>query len=276
MSRILQNRENVITQEFGNGHSGIDIVGTGHTADSITAHSNGTVIFCQKGYKNNKGAKGNASYGNCVKIQHTNGYCTLYAHLYSVNVNLGQIVKQGQVIGYMGNTGNSYGTHLHFEVWKNGSRINPKPYINSNFNTINKTDVIYQVYSCGQWLSNITNYNNSNGNGYAGLYGKPITGFRGHINNGQLQYRVHIKNGNWLDLVVNRNKDTNGDDYAGILGKEIDAIMMKSTIGQAKYRVHILNGEWLPWVNGYSQGDNNNGYAGNFGKAIDAIQIEIV
>ena len=133
MSRVLENKQNKITQEYGNGHSGIDIVGAGRTLDNIVAHSDGKVVFCQTGYKNNKGSKGNASYGNCVKIKHTNGYYTLYAHMNSVSVKLNQSVCKGQKIGVMGNTGNSYGSHLHFEVFDTSNkRINPKPYIDAD------------------------------------------------------------------------------------------------------------------------------------------------
>ena len=55
---------------------------------------------------------------------------TLYGHLSSVNVSVGQTVTQGQVIGYSGNTGNSYGAHLHFEVRVNGTAVDPMSYFN--------------------------------------------------------------------------------------------------------------------------------------------------
>ena len=75
------------------------------------------------------GSSGNASYGNCVKIRHDNGMYTLYAHLADVRVNINQYVSQGQDLGMMGNTGNSYGIHLHFEVFNtNNSRVNPENY----------------------------------------------------------------------------------------------------------------------------------------------------
>lgn len=142
MSRVLEKKQNKITQEYGKGHSGIDIVGAGRTLDNIVAHSDGKVVFCQTGHKNNKGSSGNASYGNCVKIKHTNGYYTLYAHLNSVSVRLNQTVCRGQVIGVMGNTGNSYGAHLHFEVFDTANkRINPKPYIDANLPGTNNSTI---------------------------------------------------------------------------------------------------------------------------------------
>ena len=66
----------------------------------------------------------NWSYGNYVMIDHGNGMVTLYAHCSSICVTVGQEVKQGEVIGYVGTTGNSTGNHLHFEVWQNGERTN--------------------------------------------------------------------------------------------------------------------------------------------------------
>ena len=71
-------------------------------------------------------------YGYTVKIQHDNGLVTLYAHLQTVKVVKGQQVSRGQTIGLIGNTGNSYGPHLHFEVIKNGVRQNPLNYVDPN------------------------------------------------------------------------------------------------------------------------------------------------
>lgn len=73
------------------------------------------------------------SYGNAVTINHGNGLCTRYAHLYSINVRAGQRVSKGQQIGVEGNTGNSFGTHLHFEVLNSlpwGALYNPGNYLN--------------------------------------------------------------------------------------------------------------------------------------------------
>ena len=129
-SRVLATQENHITNPFGNGHSGVDLGWQTTQIDGILAHSEGKVVFCQTGHSNNKGSTGNASYGNCVKLQHPNGYYTLYAHLSEVNVSYGQTVGKGQQIGRMGNTGNSYGNHLHFEVRNHQNTcIDPAPYI---------------------------------------------------------------------------------------------------------------------------------------------------
>ncbi|GLB52802.1 peptidase M23 [Neptunitalea chrysea] len=66
-----------------------------------------------------------SGYGNHIRINHGYGYISLYAHLSKYNVRKGQHVKRGDIIGYVGNTGRSRGPHCHYEVWKDGERINP-------------------------------------------------------------------------------------------------------------------------------------------------------
>ena len=73
-------------------------------------------------------ARLSSSYGNYVMIYHGNGYATLYAHMSSMAVSEGQVVTAGQVIGYVGSTGQSTGNHLHLEVRVNGTPTNPFNY----------------------------------------------------------------------------------------------------------------------------------------------------
>lgn len=131
-----------------------------------------------------------------------------------------------------------------------------------------KIDVKYQVFT-NKWLSDIVNYNEKNSNGYAGIIGQAISGFRGNTvgkeeTAGKLIYKVHTKNGKWLGEITDREKDKSGDDFAGILGKPIDAIMIRATKGTARYRVHIKGGKWLGWITQYNINDAINGYAGIF------------
>lgn len=100
-------------------HTGIDITGGGAYGRTVVAADAGTVV--QAGY--------NGSYGNCIIIQHSGGVRTLYAHCSSLNVSVGQYVYQGQAIGRVGNSGFSFGAHLHFEVHVNGRKVNPNPYL---------------------------------------------------------------------------------------------------------------------------------------------------
>lgn len=101
----------------GRGHKGIDLCANKNTA--IFAVASGTVTK----------AGWNGDYGYCVKIDHGNGYSTLYAHANKVCVSVGQKVSQGDTIALVGNTGYSFGNHVHFEVYQGSTRINPAPFI---------------------------------------------------------------------------------------------------------------------------------------------------
>lgn len=89
------------------GYNAVDLAGG--MGSSIRAAAAGEVIVA-------KGSGWNGGYGNYIVIKHNNGTQSLYAHLSSLNVGVGSYVSQGQVIGGMGNSGKSTGTHLHFEV----------------------------------------------------------------------------------------------------------------------------------------------------------------
>jgi len=104
---------------WGSTHKGIDIgapKGTG-----IKAAAAGTVISASTGY--------NGGYGNCVVISHGNGIETAYGHCSALYVKVGQKVSQGEVIAAVGNTGRSYGNHLHLEIRINGAAQNPQNYL---------------------------------------------------------------------------------------------------------------------------------------------------
>ena len=116
------------------GHSGIDIPGS--YGAPIIASADGVVLTVVTGHGRNPGSTGLASYGNYVVIDHGNkngvNYKTYSAHMSSVAVRTGQVVKQGQVIGYVGNSGNTWGatgTHLHFEIRINNKYTNPINYL---------------------------------------------------------------------------------------------------------------------------------------------------
>ena len=104
-------------RRWGRMHNGIDIAGSYGTP--IKAADGGKVIY----------AGWYAGLGKMVKIDHGNGYVTVYGHMSGFNVKVGQKVGKGEQIGKMGNTGNSTGTHLHFEVIYKGVHQNPKKYL---------------------------------------------------------------------------------------------------------------------------------------------------
>lgn len=106
------------TQRFWYGHPGIDVALS--EGSGVFASDTGTVTFAGWNIY---------GYGNLVVINHGNGYETFYGHLSAINVFPGQIVYQGNVIGAVGNTGNSSGPHVHFEVRTNGNQDDPCWYL---------------------------------------------------------------------------------------------------------------------------------------------------
>ena len=90
-------------------------IGAGY-GSSVVASDSGTVIL----------ADVNGGYGNCIMIDHGNGYYTLYGHLSGYAVSYGQSVSQGQTIGYVGDTGWATGPHLHFEIRQGSTCLDPE------------------------------------------------------------------------------------------------------------------------------------------------------
>lgn len=112
-----------VSQYYGhNGHRGMDITTNGASGRPIVAAASGTVTYA--GWDS-------TGHGYRVVINHGNGLQTGYSHCKSgsIRVRVGQQVAQGQQIASIGSTGNSSGPHLHFEVIRNGTRVNPLPYI---------------------------------------------------------------------------------------------------------------------------------------------------
>lgn len=109
-----------ISQGYWGGHPAIDVAGW--LGAPVTASDAGYVVLAGGGW--------NSGYGNYVIVDHGNGFTTLYAHLNSVFVKSGETVSRGQQVGSMGNTGNSTGPHLHFEIRYNGVPYNPAGYLN--------------------------------------------------------------------------------------------------------------------------------------------------
>ena len=98
-------------------HKGMDFSAPRNTP--VYAASNGKII---------RADSRSIGYGKHIRIDHGYGFVTLYAHLNSYNVNRGQTVKKGDIIGFVGNTGRSKGLHLHYEVIKDGKSVNPVNY----------------------------------------------------------------------------------------------------------------------------------------------------
>ena len=108
-----------VSQGYWRGHPAIDIAGW--LGAPVTAADAGYVILAGGGW--------NSGYGNYAIVDHGNGFTTLYAHLSTIFVQPGATVSRGQQLGTMGNTGNSTGPHLHFEIRYNGVPYNPTGYL---------------------------------------------------------------------------------------------------------------------------------------------------
>ena len=273
-TRVLESGLCEITQDYREGHGGIDLVREGYRLDNITAHSDGTVVQVIKNINVNTPNEP-TNPGNMVRIDHGNGFQTRYLHLAygTVSVNVGDKVKRGQILGFMGNTGNAFGAHLHFEVLKDGNRINPTEYLDKDFPRSNNVNVYYRVRTVKHgWLPEVKNLDD-----YAGWENSPITDISINVDRGSIRYRVHIKGGNWLPYVTGYDINDSINGYAGN-GSVIDAVEVYyyspediRPYKKAKYKVNEY-----PWQYDNEKDDRQDGYAGVFGVNITKLQIEIV
>lgn len=275
-ARVLQSGICEVTQEYkGSTHAAVDIVGDGYTLDNIVAHSDGTVIQVINNCTGNTPNDSN-NPGNMVKIDHDNGYYTRYLHLAhgTVNVSMGQRVSKGQVLGYMGNTGYSFGGHLHFEVWRGGSRIDPTVYLEDDLPEIDEDEVnvYYRVKTEKHgWLPEVRNLED-----YAGWEDSPIIGLTIKTNKGRIRYRVHTVGGDWLPWV----DDYDVNDYEnGYAGNEtpIDCVQVYyytpddiRPYKKAKYKVNNYD-----WQHDDETINGQDGYAGVYGVVATKFQIII-
>ena len=163
MSRLFESKNNTITQGFSSRHTGIDMTAEGGF-DYVVAHSDGKVTrvisncdINTSGDPNYGGSPANKNPnnpGNMVVIEHANGYITRYLHLAygTLTVKSGDIVKQGDRLGYMGSTGYSFGAHLHFDITNpEGNKIDPSAYLNSDLPDM--TDNSNEDYDIGDFIT---------------------------------------------------------------------------------------------------------------------------
>lgn len=145
--------DGIITDRFGTrdgSHKGIDIAAE-LNADIVAVDAG----MVSKSYYSD-------SYGNVVFIKHSNGYETIYAHLNKRMVNKGDSIKQGEVIGKMGNTGRSRGVHLHFELHKHEWTVDKRHALNpllalnkteeGNHTTLGKADKVHESITVAKQL----------------------------------------------------------------------------------------------------------------------------
>lgn len=275
---VLKNGYEYMTSGYGNRtytmngkkvsdfHLGIDLVSSKYGTDYIVAFADGVVTY----------AGTNGGYGNVVYINHGNGYQTRYAHQKYLNVKVGQAVKKGDVLGYMGTTGNSTGNHVHFEVRINGNTVNPYDYVFNGKTIDSNTDytgvITYQAYT-NRWLPEVNKCDNTD-LGYAGIGKEPITGIRAKAQYGKIYIKSRTIDGNWLEEVCSDNySDGSCNSYSGILGKPIDLVKIRSTKGYVSYRVKTIEDGWLEWVDSRTA-TGNNSYAGIHNHKIIGIQMK--
>ncbi|MBR2708395.1 MAG: peptidoglycan DD-metalloendopeptidase family protein [Bacilli bacterium] len=141
--------DEVISNDYSVNHQALDIVSDSNLPSEIIALDSGIVeTVVNNKVDTDHNSKGLDTYGNYVKIKQNNGKSALYAHMKhgSVNVNVGDYVEKGAIIGTMGETGNAYGKHLHLEV-KNENSINENPIISLNEpkQEINETPINQEI-----------------------------------------------------------------------------------------------------------------------------------
>lgn len=263
-SRVLQSGDAQITNPFGISHRGVDVVKRQNQLSAIAAHSAGEVVWCQSGIPNDTGSTGNRSYGNAVKLRHENGMYTLYAHLAGLSVQTGDTVTRGQEIGFMGNTGNSYGAHLHFEVRdKTDTRIDPTPYLTADLpGTAAAPAVTAELWT------------RADADG-------ALCGVAVRVSRGTVWYQAHVKGGAWLPKVRGFQLSDHENGYAGN-GRPIDGVRIyyESAAGdpyrQARYAVKTEKSSgWLPEQADDKTGNGMDGYAGNLGQRITALRLRV-
>lgn len=114
-------KDTYVTSEFGprwnREHQGVDL--DAGLRDKVFAAEQGVVVKAGAG----------RGYGKMVRIKHANGYETVYAHMNRISVREGDRIRKGDVVGQAGNTGTSSGVHLHFEIIKDGTHVNPLSYV---------------------------------------------------------------------------------------------------------------------------------------------------
>ena len=275
---VLKNGYEYMTSKYGNRtytingkqvsdfHLGIDLISAKYGTDYIVAFESGKVTYA--GY--------NGSYGNVVYIDHGNGYQTRYAHQKYLNVKVGDYVNKGDILGFMGATGNVTGPHVHFEVRLDGNTVDPYDYVFNGKEFPVEDDytgvITYQAYT-NKWLPEVYKCDDTS-DGYAGIGNEPITGLRAKPQFGKIYMQVSPLNQDYLEEICSDNY-SNGtcNSYAGILGKPIDRVKIRVTNGYAAYRVITIEDGWLPWVDSRTT-TGYNSYAGIQGHTIIGIQMK--
>lgn len=137
-----------------------------------------------------------------------------------------------------------------------------------------KPTITYRVYADGKWYGEVKGLG-----GVAGRFKQAISGLMIKVSEGSIRYRVHLRDGDWLDWVDGYNKADSNNGYAGILGKVIDAVQVEfSGVGdyKATYRARKQGkNKFMPYQHNTEKDSSQDGYAGVIGTKIDGVQITL-
>ena len=278
-TRIFKKEGWYITSPFGYRYHPVTGKYTFHSGTDYGTHCEKWKQYAlEDGYVYYVDKEGKTTYGKYLWVRYPRiNRSLLHAHLSSIEVNKGDEVHEGTLLGTTGETGRATGVHLHLGMTEIGKSewLDAEAYDYIPPEEPTKVDIQYQVYDNKnkKWLNIITNYNNKNNKGYAGNKGHSIGGIRVRATDGsKVTIKSHIKGGNWLGEITKWDNSSKG--YSGIKGKPIDKFMVKCDGHIVHYRSHIKGGKWLNWITKYDQNDSM-GYSGITGKEIDMIQMYI-
>lgn len=263
MSRVLRTGNNKITNSYENhkGWSkGVDVVKSQGQIDDIIAHSEGTIIkvINYMTGTNKQNDNEGMGYGNYVMILHNEKYqgryvVTLYAHLAKVDERIieGYHINKGQLIGRMGNTGNSYGEHLHFEVRLFGEVpnatnlhdtskfvwIDPTPYLDADLpEDVNELDEgSYPNYAEGSNKYYRVRKSFKDSKSSKGSYSKWDNAYKRWKNCKDEGYHIYDNEGNQLDIEVKEEKPIlTVSSYPNYASNSSDYYRVRTSFNNAK------------------------------------------
>ena len=263
MSRVLKTGTNRITNSYANhkGWSkGVDVVKSQGQIDDIIAHSEGTIIkvINYMTGTNKQNDNEGMGYGNYVMILHNEKYqgkyvVTLYAHLAKVDERIieGYHINKGQLIGRMGNTGNSYGEHLHFEVRLFGEVpnatnlhdtskfvwIDPTPYLDADLpEDVNELDEgSYPNYAEGSNKYYRVRKSFKDSKSSKGSYSKRDNAYKRWKNYKDEGYHIYDNEGNQLDIEVKEEKPIlTVSSYPNYASNSSDYYRVRTSFNNAK------------------------------------------
>ena len=222
--------------------------------------------FCETIKKSNyrAGVYANLNwFNNCLDYDELKRKYSIWLAQYNsvneLNCDIWQNSSTGKINGYGGN--------IDTNVIFNDSVFSKSE------SKVEKPTLTYRVYADGKWYSEVKGLSN-----IAGRKKQAISAVAVKVSKGDIKYRVHLLNGDWLDWVDGYDINDSNNGYAGILGKVIDAIQVEfSGVGdyKATYRVRKQGAGFWDWQHNTEKDSSQDGYAGLSGAKIDGLQITL-